>query len=149
MKYSDNFYKLIIFTIELIATALLLFGGYVIFKTYDKFNTLGIASFYFGSLIIISFVLDDYYKEFLCLKTIKTVLVVDIVIVLSLSFSLLTTFGYTIKISEILIDDLRNIRTITGKTRLLYWITTRIEGLFGCCRTFDMVSFVICLKATV
>ncbi|CAG9807827.1 unnamed protein product [Chironomus riparius] len=141
MKYSDSFYKMIIFTTEILASALLLFGGYVILKKYDNLITLGVVCFYIGSLTIISFLLHDYNKEFSCLNAQKTILVVDVIIILSTSYLLLTTFGYSVEISEILIRDLRNIRIITGKTRILFWISTRVEKLFGCCRIFDMIDY--------
>lgn len=134
-----NFYQVIIFTVELLAVTLLFFGGYVFLKT-EEFNSFGAGCFIFGSLIVTSFVLEDYCNEFSSPKVINIVLIVDIVMVLCTLLTFFTTFGYTV-FSEILINDLSNIRIITGKSKLLYWITLRIESGFGCCRTFDMVSY--------
>jgi len=134
-----NFYQVIIFAVELLAVLLIFFGGYVLLKT-EEFNSFGAGCFIFGSLMVTSFVLEDYCNEFSCPKAINTVLIVDSVMVLCTLLILFTTFGYTV-ISEILINDLSKIRIITGKSKLLYWTTLRIESGFGCCRTFDMVSY--------
>lgn len=143
MKFINKVYQLAVFMIELVAAGLLFFGGYIIWKMYDEFNTIGTFCFIYGSLIITSFVIDDYcQQQNFCSKVLNAVFVVDTVIIACTLFMLFTTFGYTMEISEKLINDLSNIRTITGNTKFLYWIALRIEEAFGCCRTFNMVSFI-------
>jgi hypothetical protein len=139
MKFFDSIYQVIIFIIELLAAAFIFLGGYVLWKA-EEFNSFGAGCFIFGSLVVTSFVLDDYCIEFPLSKTIKTVLLVDVLIVLCTLLILITTFGYNIKISEILINDLSSIRILTRNSKLFYWITLTIEDIFGCCRTFDMAS---------
>lgn len=148
MKFINNFYQLAIFIIEVVAATLLFFGGYIIWKSYDEFNTFGTFCFIYGSLVLISFMLDDYCKQNLCISVLNAVLVIDTVLVACFLFIQFTSIVFTMEISETLIHNLSNIRTLTGNTKLFYWITLKIEDVFGCCRTYNMVSFIeflICL----